>query len=291
MNYFKTENYFNKDIHINKINNRINKVTSQPGFFTKGKPSFHQGNDVGILLIHGFDDTAFIMSEYAEYFIKNGFTVYNITLPGRGLTVQELSNTTWEEWVDFAKTDYLLLKNITKKTFIASFSTGATITLYLLNILKKKELPEGLILLSPAIFFLNRFLPLNLGICLMQIFNFFNPYPKKINNRHLIYRDPIARKKYDSLKLSSSKLVIELFKLSREIKKKIKSIEIPCSTIQSKKDVVVNHYSAIWIIKKCTSIYKKQITLYKSGHPVMVDLEKEKVFEESLKFINDVLNK
>ncbi len=281
----------NKNSSIKEINKRIYKVASQPGFFTKGKPFFHQGNNVGILLIHGFDDTAFIMSEYADYFIKNDFTVYNITLPGRGLTVQELSNTTWEEWVDFAKTDYLLLKNITKKTFIASFSTGATITLYLLNILKKEELPEGLILLSPAIFFLNRFLSLSLGICLMQIFNYFNPYPKKINNRHLIYRDPVAREKYDSQKLSSSKLIIELFKLSREIKKKIKSIEIPCATIQSKKDIVVNHYSAIWIIKKCTSNYKKQITLYESGHPVMVDLEKEKVFEESLKFINEVLKK
>ena len=276
---------------IKEIKKRIKNIIDQPGFYKKGKPVFHQGNEIGILLIHGFDDTPFIMSEYAEYFIKKGFTVYNITLPGRGLTVQDFAKTTWQEWINSAKNDYLLLKTITNKTFIAGFSTGATISLYLTHTLKKDELPDGLILLSPALFFINHLLPLTLGIILMQIYNILNPYPKKLNNRHLIYKDPIAREKYDVLKKSSTKGIIELLKLAKKIKHNIKNINIPCLAIQSKKDVVVNHYGAKWIIKKCTSDYKKILILHKSGHPVMVDLEKEKVFKESLKFINNILNK
>ncbi len=276
---------------IKKINKRINNITNQPGFFLKGKPVFHHGNDIGILIIHGFDNTAFIMSEYAEYFIKKGFTVYNITLPGRGLTEQHFSKTTWQEWVDYAKTDYLLLKSITKKIFIAGFSTGATISLFIANILKRNELPQGLILMSPALFFINHLLPLSLGIILMQIYKILNPYPNKLKNKHLIFRDPTAREKYSRFKKSATKSIIELLKLARQIRKKTKFIETPCLVIQSKKDIVVNHYGAKWIIKKCVSPNKRFLKLYKSGHPVMVDLEKEIVFEESLKFINDVLSR
>ena len=231
------------------------------------------------------------MSEYADFFIKKGLTIYNITLPGRGLTVQDFSKTTWQEWINSAKTDYLLLKKITKKTFIAGFSTGATISLYITHTLKKNELPDGLILMSPALFFINHLLPLSLGIILMQLYNILNPYPKKLNNRHLIYIDPIAREKYDILKRSSTKGIIELLKLAREIKQNIKIISTPCLVIQSKKDVVVDHHGAKWIIKKCISQYKKLLKLNNSGHPIMVDIEKEKVFEESLKFINNVLTK
>lgn len=274
---------------IKEINKRIKDIISQPGFSKTGKPVFHQGNDTGILIIHGFDDTPFIMNEYADFFKKEGFTIYNITLPGRGLTVQDFSKTTWQDWIDSAKIDYLLLKNITKKTFIAGFSTGATISLYITHILKKNELPDGLILMSPALFFINHLLSLSLGIILMQIYNILNPYPKKLNNRHLIYKDPIAREKYDILKKSSTKGIIELLKLARKIKHNIKVINPPCLTIQSKKDVVVDRYGAKWIIKKCVSPIKKLLKLYKSGHPVMVDLEKDKVFKESLKFINNVL--
>ena len=281
----------NKKNTIIEINNKIKNISSQPGFFKKGKPVFHQGNDFGILLIHGFDDTPFIMSEYANFFINKGFTVYNAILTGRGFTVHDFAKTNWQEWVESVKSDYLLLKKITKKTFIAGFSTGATIILYILNILKKNELPGGLILLSPAIFFINRFFPLTLNIRLLQLYKLFNPFPNKLKNRHLIYRDPVAREKYDIIKKSSTNGIIELLKLAREVKQEIKVINTPCLTVQSKKDVVVNHYGAKWIIKKCTSPKKKYLELYKSGHPVMVDLEKEKVFEESLKFINAILKK
>ena len=64
----------NKNNSIKEINKRIKTKISQPGFNNKGKPTFHQGNDIGILIIHGFDNTPFIMNEYAEYFIKKGFT-------------------------------------------------------------------------------------------------------------------------------------------------------------------------------------------------------------------------
>ena len=274
---------------IKNIENKINATSSQPGFYQKGKPFFVLGNDAGILLIHGFDDTAYIMKEYAHFFIKKGFTVYNTTLYGRGLTPKHFSETTYEEWIEDAKKSYLYLKKIVKKIIIIGFSTGATIVLNLCGTLDKKDLPDAIIILAPAIFIAHPIVPITLGSVIINILKLINPFPKKLKNRHLIFIDSEARKKLDHLERSSFQGVVELLKLIKATKKVIKNIRTPFLVIQSKKDIVINPYSAKWIYEKINVRFKRYLELTKSGHPVMVDIEKKKVFEESYKFILEAL--
>jgi len=274
---------------IDEINSRIKAVVNQPGFLKIGKPGFHLGNDTGIMILPGIDDTSYIMNDYADIFIKEGYTVYNITLPGRGLKPEEFAKTTWKDWVAFAMEDYLLLKQIVKKIFIAGFSTGATIGLYLDVNLQSNNKPDGLIMMSPAIFFVNRFLPLIVQKTLFKIYAGFKPFPKKLNNRHKIFIDPEPRKKYDLMPVGCSRAILELYSLSIAVKNDIKKIVSPILIIQSVNDIVVLPYSAKWLYKKCLSDYKRLCILKKSGHPVMVDLEKDKVFTESLGFVKDII--
>ncbi len=275
----------NKKEAIKKIGLRIKKVAGQKGFDKKGIPFFKCGNETGILFIPGFDNTSHIMQEYADYFSDKGFTVYNITLPGRGVTVEEFGSTKWEEWVEFAMEDYLLLKSLVKKIFLAGFSTGATIVLLLAEKLKGNDLPDGLILTSPALFFVSRLIPLSVQAALFNIYAKINPFPKKLDNRHKIFVDPKALKKYDYLERSSSYAVLELFKLAKIVKKDIDKITTPALIIQSRNDAVIEKYGAVWLFKNIKSFYKKILWLKKSGHPVIVDVEKDKVFSESHKFI------
>jgi carboxylesterase len=267
------------------IENKIIKTSSQKGFYQKGKPFFVLGNDTGILLIHGFDDTAYIMKEYANFFIKKGFTVYNTTLYGRGLTPEHLAETKYEEWIDDARESFLNLKKIVKRTVLIGFSTGATIALNLCGTLAEKDLPDAMIILAPAIFIAHPSIPITIGAMIIKILKLINPFPKKLNNRHLIYVDPVAREKFDHLDRSSFQGVIELLNLIKATKKVVKNIKTPFLVMQSKKDIVISPYSAKWIYKKINVSLKRYVELFKSGHPVVVDIEKKKVFEESYKFI------
>jgi carboxylesterase len=276
----------NKKEIIKSIKSNIAKVTNQKGFDRRGKPFFKKGNDTGILFIHGFDNTAHIMQEYTDYFAHKGFTVYNITLPGRGLSVQELGASCWKKWVNYALNEYMLFKSLVKKIFIAGFSTGATIALHLTQNLKSKDSPDGLILSSPALFFVTKLLPLPVQYALFKIYATINPFPKKLNNRHKIIIDPAARSKYDYLERSSSNAVLELFKLAHETRKNVNKIKKPVLIIQSKKDIVIEKHGADWLFKNIGSDYKKILWLKKSGHPVMIDLEKDLVFKETENFIN-----
>jgi carboxylesterase len=279
-----------KNNAIRKIRDKIKKQSSRPGFFKKGKPFFKLGNEIGILLIHGFDDTAYIMQEYANFFVRKGFTIYNTTLCGRGFTPEEFAKTRYQEWVLDAKESYLTLKKTVMKIFIAGFSTGATIAMNLCGTISRKDLPDGVILLSPAIFIANPIIPITLGLMIVRLLKKINPFPKKLNNRHLIFFDPVARKKYDNLERSSFQGVIEILKLIKETKRVVKNITTPFLTVHSKKDIVISNYSSKWIYNKTKSSLKEYLKLKNSGHPVMVDVEKRKVFTESYKFILEVLN-
>lgn len=278
----------NKKEAIIKIRLKIKKTVSRSNFDKQGSPSFIPGNDIGILLIHGIDNTAFIMNEYMNALTKEGYTIYNITLPGRGMTVKELGASPWQEWVSFVKEDYLLLKQTVKKVFIAGFSTGATIALYLCEILDKKDQPDGLLLLSPALFFVNRLIPHGLLILVTKICSKLIPYPKKLNNSHKIFIDPEARKKYYFLYTGSSNTMLQLLLLSKFTKKNIKKVKNPMLVIQSTKDIVICSSGAKWLMKNCNSSKKEYFELHRSGHPVMVDIEKNKVYKKSIKYISSL---
>ncbi len=273
---------------IKKIYEKIKKTANQPNFFKDGIPSFHKGNEIGILLLPGFDNTSHIMREYEEYLVKKGYTVYNTTLPGRGLTVEEFGKTSWQDWTSYAMEDYRLLKQITKKVFIAGFSTGATVALYILENLKKSELTEGLILLSPALIFVSPVFTLSFQKYIINIFKKINPYPKKPNNRKAVFKDIEALKKYDIVDRGASNAILELFKLVEVVKKDIAKIMVPTLIIQSDKDVVISPYGAKWLVKNISSPNKKLLKLKKSGHPIIVDIEKNTVFNESYLFINSI---
>lgn len=277
-----------RSLAINRINKKIRTTISKPAYFHKGHPCLHVGNDTGILLLPGFANTSHIMREYETYFINQGYTVYNTTLPGRGTTLDDFKMTTWREWVEYAIEDYLLLRSLVKKVFIAGFSTGGTIALYIAQHVFKEILPNGLILLSPAINLRYDKIPLSLQITALKLYSLIDPYPRKFKDNHLVYSDPVARAEYDILPRIPAQSIIELMQLIKLVKKDIRKVTIPTVIMHSVKDVIINPISSRWVFDKINAVDKSYIQLYESGHPIVVDVEKNKVFKESLKFIERI---
>ena len=274
------------DDGIKKIRDRIAQFCHKPNLKKEAYPQFlFQSEKQGILFIHGIDDEAQLMQEIFDYFKIRGFTVYNITLPGRGQNIEDLANTTWQEWVAETKFDYQLLSRITQSTYIIGFSTGATVALKLTEELTDNDQPTALLLLSPAIHLIAPFIPLSFTKRGVEIMCQVKPFTKKIDNYHLIFRDEEARKKYARTdRKSSSRAILELICLMENTKKNIQNITCPVLIMQSKKDVVVCPSGANWLNKNL-STDKSLIWLNKSGHPIMVDLEKQTVFAACLDFI------
>ena len=97
-----------------------------------GKPFFFEGNEVGVLLSHGFTGTASCMKPLGEYLNRTeGWTVLGVRLKGHGETPAAMALTTAQDWIDSVEEGLQQLESRCKHVFISGLSMGGTLTLYM----------------------------------------------------------------------------------------------------------------------------------------------------------------
>ena len=64
------------------------------------EPFAHDGNEVGVLVCHGYSSTPQSMRPWAQHLADQGYTVRLPLLPGHGTTWQDLGRTRWTDWYD-----------------------------------------------------------------------------------------------------------------------------------------------------------------------------------------------
>jgi carboxylesterase len=57
-----------------------------------------EGDDRGVVCVHGFTGTPHEMRYLGERLQRDGFTVRGVRLPGHGTSVDDLERTTWTDW-------------------------------------------------------------------------------------------------------------------------------------------------------------------------------------------------
>jgi len=111
----------------------------------------------GVLMIHGLSDSPYSMHSLAKLFRSLGFYVVGLRLPGHGTAPSGLVRASWQ---DFASATEMAARHVVnqigedKPFYMIGFSTGAALSVeYAQSILSGKDnpMPDGLILLSPAI--------------------------------------------------------------------------------------------------------------------------------------------
>ncbi len=95
-------------------------------------PFFNQGNEIGVLLSHGFSSTAQEMEELGQILNKeNGYTTFAVLLAGHGTSPGDLAQTDMIDWYKSFKEGYDLLKRVCSKIILVGHSMGATLSLLL----------------------------------------------------------------------------------------------------------------------------------------------------------------
>ena len=64
------------------------------------EPFFLKGNDIGVLLCHGFTGTTQSMRYLGEQLHGAGYTVIGPRLKGHGISPQAMAKTTAGDWID-----------------------------------------------------------------------------------------------------------------------------------------------------------------------------------------------
>ena len=243
------------------------------------EPFFFPGNRTGCLLIHGFTGAPTEMRPLGEFLAEKGYTVLGVRLTGHGTKIEDMNRVTWEDWSNSVLDGWHLLKPNTSRVFIIGLSMGGVLSLYHASFLPV----EGVVSYSAPYQ-----VEYDLRLKILPIYSKLITYIAKGESD---WQDPDAVKDHFSYDLYSTKAVIQLTHLLESMRASLPDITAPAFLAHANKDIGVPIHNMEKIARSLGTPKNKvrKLILENSGHVVTRDLDKDLVFSETHKFIQDVL--
>lgn len=255
----------------------------QSGIMRGAEPFYLEGGDAACLLVHGFTSTPQEMRALGRFLHGKGFTVQGLLLPGHGRTPQDLNGTTWNDWYDAVAAAEVRLRERHRFVFLIGSSTGAALVLHHAAV----SHPDGVVAFSPSLYLKVRVLHVldteRHGGLLEMLF----PYIRK---GQPAIKDPAARARHLTYQLFPIAAVRSLLQLSEKVREELPEITAPLLIIQSRADQTVDPESARLLYDTVSSPRKELVWLSRSNHVISVDYEAETVFEETARFLGELVD-
>jgi len=238
-----------------------------------GDPFLWEGDETGVLLLHGLTATPVEVRGLAERLHRRGFTVAGPMLPGHGTTPADLNRTPWQAWVRAAEEAYRQLAGQCARVFVGGESTGAVIALYL-----AAYFPEiaGVLAYAPAV-------KLNLRwpdvVKLYLLAPFVPDIPKPNVN---------ASKTWQGYPVTPLKATVGLFRLGQATRRRLTHISQPVLVVLGKLDDTVDPAVGRIILGKINSTFSQLVVMEHSTHVVLLDDELDRVADLTLQFMAEV---
>ncbi len=224
---------------------------------------------VGILIIHGFTGGTFEVAPLGDFLRRKGYSVHIPVLKGHeDKSLSGLRETKREDWIKSAEEELIKMLNIYERIIIIGFSMGGMIAIHLAT----KYKIDKLILLSASAFYVEPKLLI------------------KELKRMILNRFKTTEWQRYILKIKSTPLraTKEFQALVKELRGKIREVEVPTLIIQGERDFVVPKEAAIYIYENIPHDDKEIHFLPESKHLVCLDVEKEKVFSLVDRFLENL---
>lgn len=235
----------------------------------EGDDFFWQGNNTGILLIHGFTATTAEVRPLAKKLYEAGFTTAGPLLPGHGTHPDDLNRARWSMWVETVKHTYESLLSQCQTVYVAGESMGGLLTLELV-----RQHPEiaGLFLFAPAI-----------KVPILWTSRLLWPFMKyKSKGFDEGEDDGLAWKGYT---VNPLRAAVELHKLQKHIQRNLSLIKQPVAIFTGEHDDTIAPDSAQYILQRIGSDVKYHTHLGASGHCVILDQELDIIAAQVLSLI------
>jgi len=241
----------------------------------EGESFFWEAGPVGVFLSHGYTATTAEVRLFAKRLHEKGFSVGGPLLAGHGSRPEDLNRVTWQDWVESGEKAYGQLKSRCENIFLGGESMGGLVALYLAN--RHPEV-RGVMLYAPAI---------KLTISTMDrikllVGSSFMPFAK---------RDSMdASDKWQGYHPElPTKGIVQLLKFQDAVKKILPQIKQPIIIFQGRKDTTVDPAAGEMILSSVRSNIKEHHWMENSTHPILIDVELDKVTDLSLRFMEKVL--
>ena len=234
------------------------------------------GSDTVIVFVHGFTESPNQFLFLNKIALDNGYSYFNILLPGHGKSSKEFYKNGYKEWTSYLDNQLKDMQKIYKNIILVGHSMGCLLTMniYLTNKYNIK-----------GIFCIN--IPFNIRVNLKTFISAIKIVfmPNKI-------KDDFTKIMSNRTSISNKKILhypfwipryIDLFYLSYKMYFNIKNIKIPIIYLQSYNDGLVSIKSAVNIrhILKKYNMQKSIIIILKNSEHFIYSKEDKQIIERS----------
>ena len=246
-----------------------------------------------ILLFHGMTGSPFEMKKMGRALYDADFDVFCYCLPGHGTSPINIKTVRWEDWYSDSTMHYRELTQKYDEVFLGGLCMGAVLAL---TIASEYREVKGIISLSTTLFldgwtipWYNFFMPLGLHTILRYYYSFPEREPYGLKNEAL--RKKIAalqKRNTEALDNYPMSCIYELLKLSRFAQKNMFKVKAPVLLMLAKEDDLTSTKGSVFVYKNVSSSIRKYIELEDSYHLVVMDNERDFVFNTSIEFLNSL---
>jgi carboxylesterase len=253
---------------------------------------------IGILLIHGFTGSPAELRPLGLHLAQQGYTVLCPLLSRHGSLPSELRGAKWQDWLHETQS---ALENLQKKcdyVVVAGLSMGGLLAIQLSA---HSRHISGIVLMGTPVALRNRFAGLaRFAKYIIPSFgpldraNFNQPHIQNFVLRqtppgtHVDFKDPkviASIRKQTKIPLDAIDQLLSVNKASNRV---LHKVSVPALVVQGRRDHVIKPESAHVIINKLGSAHKQLIWLENSAHTLPLEPDKEQLFAEVAKFIQQV---
>jgi carboxylesterase len=250
-------------------------VSVRPG----AEPYAHDGDDVGVLLCHGFTGNPSSLRPWAQSLADAGHTVRVPRLPGHGTTWRELGRTHWSDWYAEVETAFRALRARSRTVVVTGLSMGGALALRL-----AQEHPRGtgtgvdaLVLVNPAVTVDDPRLKA------LPVVRWLTPWVPPVGND--VKKPGVTEDAYDRIPPHAIHSMLQGY---RTVIADLPAVTQPLLLLRSTEDHVVPAASSALILDRIASTDTEQVLLENSYHVATIDNDAAMIFERTLAFIDRI---
>jgi len=235
-----------------------------------------EGDDRGVLLIHGFTGTPFEMRFLGERLHGRGMTALGVCLPGHASNARELDRTPWTDWVGHVEHELDRLRARCSRVAVVGQSLGGLLGLHLAatrghqmaalaSLAAPLWLPAGPRALIGAL----RRIP---GLAAR-----LRPIGKRGGSD---IADAAMKAENPSYPVMPIRALLEFDRARATIRAELEAVRAPLLVIHALHDHVAPYASMSEIAARVGSTDVRTVTLPRSYHLVAIDVERDRVAAE-----------
>ncbi|MFD1040406.1 alpha/beta hydrolase [Virgibacillus byunsanensis] len=234
---------------------------------------YFAGNDVGVLISHGFTGTTQSMFDVGKRIAEEGYTVLGPRLTGHGTHPEDMERATYKNWIADVEAGLEKVKESCSTIFVVGLSMGGTLALYL-----AENHPE-----------ITGIVPINAATSMPELGKNFNDL-QAVDIRFVdgigsdIKMEGVEELAYPQTPV---KAMGEILSLMEIVRGNLKNITAPALIFSSIVDHVVPPENSTEIYNGISSEQKSFVQMENSYHVATLDNDKELIAEKCIQFIRE----